>query len=390
MENAVANVHNALLKDIFKLDVEEFKIFLGIVSKIDSMDEFPEDDFITIWYSKRDFAKSIGLYNNKKVYSSLKSRLKNMLKIPIEIEETIDGEVYIVNESLIRKTGFGRNDENDKFFVKIDREYYPFLYKLKSNFTSFKLAYVRQIRRKYSVRIYAYLKRINMSSFQIKTEKLYDKIDSNYSRWQDFRNRALDPAIDEINNFSDIDVSYSVLKGERNKVTHIKFNVRKKRDIDNKEIACDVDVKDNFIQSKAIVKNKYEIDDLIIQMYQDSVSDISESLGFSCVVIDKPTSLRLINLCIEHNYGSYDIQYFNEKLELTFSNKRENYMGFLVSAIKENYVKKKIEQPIEQLQFSKSDEEISKEHYEKHGWKPAKYALDSIRQFENSYKVNES
>jgi plasmid replication initiation protein len=46
----------------------------------------------------------------------------------------------------------------------------------------------------------------------------------NYDRWQDFRRYALEPAVEEINKYSDIFVSWSELK-EGRKVARIVFNV---------------------------------------------------------------------------------------------------------------------------------------------------------------------
>jgi plasmid replication initiation protein len=82
------------------------------------------------------------------------------------------------------------------------------------------------MKKKYSPRLYELLMsyKINNEEWWFSVEKLKYLLNcQNYKTWKDFRSRALDPAIEEINRFTDMKVYYKITNKTAKKVEEITF-----------------------------------------------------------------------------------------------------------------------------------------------------------------------
>ena len=108
--------------------------------------------------------------------------------------------------------------------VRLDADMKPYLLQLKNNFTSYELIYTLHFKSKYSIRLYELMKSIHYHELETYTrsftvEELKKLLDAErYTRYKDFKKRALEPAVNEINEFSDKQLAYEEVK-QRNKVT---------------------------------------------------------------------------------------------------------------------------------------------------------------------------
>lgn len=118
----------------------------------------------------------------------------------------------------------------------------PFLFALKSHYTSYPLSYILPMRSQYSVRLYELLKRYkserpNHEHFGVSLKDLKDRLGAeHYKTWQDFKRYALEPALGlmnskpvtgEVNIYSDIKATYRVQKKGR-AVDSVVFHIMKK------------------------------------------------------------------------------------------------------------------------------------------------------------------
>ena len=101
------------------------------------------------------------------------------------------------------------------------------------------LRIIKQLENKHSISLYEILKDyVNLKNITFKIEEFKKAIDLQeiqYSRFNNFRDRVLTPAIEEINSKTDLKVSYEKISQGR-KVTHLKFFIsekkaKKKRDV---------------------------------------------------------------------------------------------------------------------------------------------------------------
>ena len=113
-----------------------------------------------------------------------------------------------------------------------DSHLVPHLLNLTRNFTRYELWCVLRMRGKYSIRLYQRLKRDTYDrDIFTKEYKIEDLkrilLASNYEKFKDLRVRAIDPAVNEINECSDIHVTYKVKKDGK-KADIIEFTAQKK------------------------------------------------------------------------------------------------------------------------------------------------------------------
>lgn len=135
-------------------------------------------------------------------------------------------------ESLVRWFSTLRtNKKSGKVTVKFHEDMMPFLLELAKQaelgeyYTGYSLQYILPMSSQYSPRLYELLK-----SYQKNNREWFFEIDElkrvldgqSYDRWPDFRRRILEPAVEEINKYTDINIAYDTEK-EGRKVTRVIF-----------------------------------------------------------------------------------------------------------------------------------------------------------------------
>jgi plasmid replication initiation protein len=117
----------------------------------------------------------------------------------------------------------------------------------------------------YSPRLYEILK-----SYQKNNREWYFELDDlkrlldcqSYERWPDFRRRALEPAVEEINQYTDINIAWDVEK-EGKKVTRVIFYMAKKN-------------ADALLDAKRAIQDKLDgqltIEDILAQLPDEADS----------------------------------------------------------------------------------------------------------------------
>lgn len=135
-------------------------------------------------------------------------------------------------ESLIRWFSTLRtNKKSGKVTVKFHEDMMPFLLELAKQaemgeyYTGYSLQYILPMSSQYSPRLYELLKSYqkNNREWFFNIEELKRILDAqSYDRWPDFRRRILEPAVNEINEYSDLNVAYDTEK-EGRKVTRVIF-----------------------------------------------------------------------------------------------------------------------------------------------------------------------
>lgn len=165
------------------------------------------------------------------------------------LDETSGGNYAQVKKSLkkLRDTSFWLMDENGRestvgwlekarinkgsgrISVKVDQDLQKYLIALQENFTQYALLYTLPMRSAYSFRIYEHLK-----SHAFKGEKTYDidelkylLLAQHYVNFKDFRKKVIEVAVREINEYTDIEVSWEPIT-EGRKVVAVKFTIKER------------------------------------------------------------------------------------------------------------------------------------------------------------------
>lgn len=225
---SVVKANELIQKSRFDLTVQQQKIILYLISQIKQTDE----DFEEFEFNIIDFCKVCGIdYTSGKNYADLKNAIKEIadksLWITLEERETLIR--WIEKPYINKKDGTIR--------IRLDKDMKPFLLQLRSNFTKYELIFTLRFKSKYSIRLYELVKSIHYHEVEIYQKKYtLDELRQllgaeSYKTYQHFRDRALEPAVKEINAYSDKLVSYTPLYQGR-KVIAIGLTVESKDSID--------------------------------------------------------------------------------------------------------------------------------------------------------------
>lgn len=257
-EMSVYKRDDMVQKGRHQLSVREQRCVLYAISRIKPTDEV----FQEYTFAIKDFYTLCGLADES--YTELKAILVG-LKQKTWWAETAPG----VESTISWFNKVRTNKREGKVTIRFDDDMMPYLLQLTGQdafYTSYNLQYVLPMSSQYSPRLYELLK-----SYQKNNREWFFDIDElkrvldcqNYDRWPDFRRFALEPAVEEINRYTDINIALDTQK-EGRKVTRVIFYMADKSD------AALLDAK-KAIQEK--LDGQLSIEDIMAQLpdEEDSV-----------------------------------------------------------------------------------------------------------------------
>ena len=238
-------------KNTFSL--QEMKIINFIISRIKSPKY--DSDFNVIKVHIKELANEIGYESvNGKAYKDIKKALSLLSKQQSDFIEIVtkDGRV---EETIVRWLEKPRVDKaTGMVTLKLDDDLKPYLLNLKKNYTKFEWLYTKAMQSKYSVKLYELLKswektRQGVKEFNLDDLKNYIDAPDSYKNFNTFKKRVLDIALEEINEITDLLVSYETKKKGK-KVIGLIFHISKK-EVKNIPPAVTVPYEENSVQEKS-------------------------------------------------------------------------------------------------------------------------------------------
>jgi plasmid replication initiation protein len=225
----VVKGNELIQKNRFELSLTEQKTIAFICSMIKKSNNAPYQ--LEYEFNIRDYCKVCGIdYAGGKNYKNIKTTLKHLSDRSMWLD---DGE----SETLMRWLSYVKiNKNSEKVFIEIDRTIAPFLFELKEKFTKYQLYNILAMKSAFSVRIYELLKSYayqKNKTFDLEELKRLLEVENvkSYVRFPDFRRKVLEKAQEEINELTDLNISYKpITKGK--KVIKIEFQIDTKSPID--------------------------------------------------------------------------------------------------------------------------------------------------------------
>lgn len=133
--------------------------------------------------------------------------------------------VYLENGCVekIRWVSKSKYDKgNGRVTINFSPEIIPLLTLLNERFTSYELRYIAKLSSTYAIRIYEYLKQYARMRETVKVDLLDFKsmleLSDSYARFSNLKARILQPAIDQINEHTDLDVEWEPIREKRSVV----------------------------------------------------------------------------------------------------------------------------------------------------------------------------
>ena len=208
--------HNTLIDAGYKLSIYENRILLTCISKIDSTKPVGVNDSYTI--TAADLRNLIDV-DDKNIYKQLQlatNRLMNrMISMRISENELLDVR-WVSSARYMLNTG--------SVIIKFSQDIVPHISELSRDFTQYKLNNVLMFKSNYSIRFYELFAKWKDHERVITIEwiKEHFKLENKYTRTDNLKTKVIDVAMNEINKYSDIKVSYEQVKRGRT-ITAFKF-----------------------------------------------------------------------------------------------------------------------------------------------------------------------
>jgi plasmid replication initiation protein len=227
-EYKVVKSNELIQKSRFQLSLQEQRVVLYLISKIKP----DQDEFESYQFDIAQFCRVCGIDSDNG---------KNYINIKKTIQALADRSIWMTmpngKETLLRIIEKSYIDPDlGTIEIRIDNDLRPYLLHLKERFTQYELLYTLAMRSQYSVHIYEILKSLEYKH----TNPVFDLEElkkqlmaTHYKRFPDFKRNVLDIAVREINDVSDLSVSYQITR-EGHKFSKIEFSIKPKEDLDER------------------------------------------------------------------------------------------------------------------------------------------------------------
>ena len=224
-DKLVVKANELIQKSRFNLSLQQQKIVLYLISQIMPQD----DDFKLYSFTIPEFCRVCGItVESGKNYQDVKNAIKEIADKSLWIRLP-NGKSTLVR--WIEKPYI--DDKSGVIDIRLDADMKPYLLQLKENFTEYEIIYTLHFKSKYSIRLYELCKSIHYNDLEeyhrrYSIEELRQLLGAeSYTVFKDFRRRVLEPAIDEINEYSDKEVNYQTIT-QGKKVIGIELFVKSK------------------------------------------------------------------------------------------------------------------------------------------------------------------
>ena len=225
--NIVRKSNELVNANTMMLSSQQQKILLYLISQIKPYDE----KFKFYEFSIQDYCKVAGIdYQSGYNYASIKESIKQLRDKSMWIKLNKDGDETLI--CWIEKPII--NQQKGIIKIKFDEDLKPYRLQLKSNFTSFELINVLGLNSKYSIALYQLIlsrqyNKLSEYQFTMPIEELKKKLgiitEMNGSH---FNNDVIKPALKEINQKTDKNVSSALCDKSGRAYKSISFTISSK------------------------------------------------------------------------------------------------------------------------------------------------------------------
>ena len=211
---------NQVIEASYQLSSTEQRIVLAAISKISRDAEITDDEIYRVTV---DDLKNLGVHE-KTAYRDLKDGVNRLYERSINL--AIDDES--IKMRWVQSIRF--LESKSVVGLRFSKEILPFISNLSREFTKYSLSDIAGMSSAYAIRIYELLSQYrSIGKREISVENLRTMLElgKRYPLFADLKRWVIDTAVDQINEYSPLNVKYEQKKTGR-KVTHIQFSFKEK------------------------------------------------------------------------------------------------------------------------------------------------------------------
>lgn len=325
---------NEIINAKYNIKLKEFKLLFAVLSQIQP----EEGKFCLYRFKVKDLATAIGITPGKGYFSEVRKLANQLRKTDVYIQkrqdENEEKEQWIDASfiSSIENTGDGYME------IALDPKLHRYFFDLREQFTKMGIQDILKFKSIYTQRIYGFIKQYEKTGYRrMKIDKIKEDlmIQNKYKLFSDLKRFVIEPAVKEINETTNFEVSYETdSKKAGVKVTEIFFHFRKKNNTMDR--LSDDELKTyNLLISKGITSEKVEE---LFELYDYNRIKNNLDYALKCDT-NKKNLAGFIVSSITNNYIR-EIQ-SGEKQEIT-SNQNEQRINQIIKRLRDLPEKEKI------------------------------------------------
>lgn len=227
-KDLVVTKHNSLIEASYKLTLNEQRLVLLCISKLDSRKPLPKDNLFTI--TVKEFASMFGI-NEKTAYRDLENASKDLYEQDIR---THDGKS---NYQFRWVYGIKYHDNEGKVTLGFSPWVAPYLTSLHERFTRYSLKKVSNLKSVYAIRLFEFLIQFKSTGkLLIGLDRFRDRLEikNEYKRFCDLKRRVIETAVNELREKSGLIIDWKPIKSGKS-VTQLEFIFREVETIETKK-----------------------------------------------------------------------------------------------------------------------------------------------------------
>lgn len=218
---------NKLIEASYRLDLIEQRIVLAAIVEARESQKGLEDGFITL--EVMSFAKTFGMEESN-TYGQLKTAMDTLFNRFIVVRDIHpeSGHERVSKIRWISKASY--IDGAGMIQLQFGQDIVPYISRLEKEFTPYRLEKIGAMTSAHAVRLYELLiQYLSLGQREIEIAWLRDilQLEGQYTIINNFKLRVIDVAVTQINEHSDIKVSYTQRRTGRN-ITHLIFTIKVK------------------------------------------------------------------------------------------------------------------------------------------------------------------
>ena len=331
--------HNALAEARYRLSVRAQKLLIMLLAQLDQR----VDDFTDIKLFLRDFAKLTSSYPGDVRYTEFVDAAKQFMGRFVSITQPhVPGEKEARGLICHWVSSIEKNPHEKSITFSFDRKLRPYLLGLSKNYFVFSTLHAYNLDSAYSIRLYQWAKsrqflrrpqhvsvddlRHFLGTTEIDSEGLMTK--ESLKRYNDFKKVALQPAVREINNKTDIFITFQEIKQPGTKIIcAIIFGIAMKEGAEPPAIEAEFRAQPaEFHAQPELPFEKPEQEDMQVQE--------TEIVGY----IKKTYQLNDEQVRKVQGYiAKNGMQYVLEKITITEFQPRDNTARFFLAALRDDF-----------------------------------------------------
>lgn len=214
---------NKVVEASYMLSLAEQRVLLCCIAQIDSKAELTEDFKFEVTVA--GISELVGIHNGSSIYRDLKIAAEKLYERSVIINDPDPDNPKIAQRKTRWISGIDYIPGEAKVVLRFAIGIIPYLTQLSREFTQYKLMHVASFESVYSIRLYELLAqwlKAGERVIEVDWFKQQFQVADKYKRVIDLKKRVIEPAIKEINEHSNIWVTFEQKKTGKT-ITHFKF-----------------------------------------------------------------------------------------------------------------------------------------------------------------------